>query len=135
MTGHRFKLTIGDWSNDGHGRCETFIVISNKPVQESREAYFKAIEKLNFDISREVCSDYQEYELKPEVRKKFKKLGYTIEEEFDPEAYAKLLLFFIKQGDPELELILSPPDSLQTFHWYGFDEQRRHIGHLGYGLF
>lgn len=37
---YRFSMTIGDWSHDGHERCEDFIVESKKPVEAVRDAHF-----------------------------------------------------------------------------------------------
>lgn len=36
------KLTLGDWSNDGHGKTETIILRSNKSIRQIREAYKKS---------------------------------------------------------------------------------------------
>ena len=35
----RVKLTIGDWSQDGHNQYEEFVYESNKSVHEIRQAY------------------------------------------------------------------------------------------------
>mgnify|MGYP003474037794 CR=1 FL=1 len=35
----KFKIPIGDWSGDGHGKCEIFIVECNYPVERVRQAY------------------------------------------------------------------------------------------------
>jgi len=56
----RFKLILGDWSDDGHGKTETFIVESNKPVDEAREAYFEAVKKTGIDFGEQVCRDYED---------------------------------------------------------------------------
>ena len=45
---------------------------------------------------------------------------------------ASILLRFIKMYNPEFryEIIDIP-----MLPFYGYDEKRRHIGHIGYGLF
>lgn len=60
---YRFTIPIGDWSDDGHGKCEYFQFSSNLPVEEVREAYFVALEK-HKDISPESFAyKYQDSEL------------------------------------------------------------------------
>ena len=46
---HQFRLTIGDWSGDGHGRSEDFLVISNVPVERVREAHYKIRDATGID--------------------------------------------------------------------------------------
>lgn len=36
---NRVKLTIGDWSQDGHNQYEEFVYNSNKTIEEIRQAY------------------------------------------------------------------------------------------------
>ena len=36
---YKVKLTLGDWSNDGHGKYEEIIYKSNYPVSVIRQAY------------------------------------------------------------------------------------------------
>ncbi len=38
------------------------------------------------------------------------------------------------KADPELRL-RPAPDNFQSIHFYGFNEQGRHIGAVGYGLY
>ena len=54
---YQFKLPIGDWSSDGHCVCEYYLVSSNRPVEEVREAHYKINEKTGIDIESE-CSEY-----------------------------------------------------------------------------
>ena len=36
---YKVKLTLGDWSNDGHGKYEEIIYKSNYPVSVIRQSY------------------------------------------------------------------------------------------------
>lgn len=54
---YQIKFPIGDWSGDGHSKCEWFILESNKPLREVRDTHLKSKEVLGFDIG-ELCSDY-----------------------------------------------------------------------------
>ena len=46
-----FKVPIGDWSNDGHGKCETFYVEANYSVQEMRQAYKETCKKIGLQMN------------------------------------------------------------------------------------
>lgn len=47
MFKYEYVLPIGDWSNDGHGRCEEIRIATNKNKKEIIEAYRKTCKKLN----------------------------------------------------------------------------------------
>jgi hypothetical protein len=36
---HKFIILIGDWSSDGHGKSESFVLNGNYPVKMLRQAY------------------------------------------------------------------------------------------------
>ena len=55
-----WKIPIGDWSDDGHGKCDWFTVKSNFTVEKAREAYFKAVEASGLDIAKEIAHDYED---------------------------------------------------------------------------
>ena len=54
---YKIKFPIGDWSYDGHGHCEWFIVNSNKPVEDLKEIHLKCQDILGFDIG-DICTEY-----------------------------------------------------------------------------
>lgn len=142
---HRFNLSIGDWSGDGHGQQDVYLIESNKPVQEVREAYFRAKKKLQGCLCPEnFMKKHGDSSLPVETYEAAKALGYDLLkgfEEITDETFeypdigtggmADYTLWFIKQGDPELELTRVEVD---TFAFYGYDEQKRHIGFIGYAL-
>lgn len=55
------RFSIGDWSDDGHGGCSSFLVKSNVDVKVLREAHYAA----EFNIS-EFYSDYDVTSVKKE---------------------------------------------------------------------
>lgn len=144
---HTIKFEIGDWSGDGHGQHESFMVESNVPVEEVREAYFKAREKSEFKsiTPEDICSDYEENTVKAPELRKLLAVGYNYDEQWDywdpkkpheerlPGINGMLhyLLWFIKQGNPEITFKQSKIDN--TFHFYGHDKKGRHIQFIGYG--
>lgn len=147
---HVFEIKIGDWSGDGHGCNDVYRVHSSKPVKEVREAYFAAKAKLPPHLCPEAfMCDYQDYSLPKNVYEDAKERGYDFfanwenpEEEpleerlqypqVDTEKMCEYVIWFLKQGDPELELELEP--SIESLAFYGVDEKKRHIGFIGYGI-
>ena len=71
-------MTIGDWSGDGHGRCEDFCVISNMPIEAIRESHFRIKKATGVDIEN-LCSCYGEDKIPDETVQKLKSLGFPFE--------------------------------------------------------
>lgn len=136
---YKFRMSIGDWSDDGHGKHEDFIVDSNVPVQTVREAHFSMKDKLGFSIEN-ICSDYEDSVIDSKTTETIMELGYEFEDVddgeagMDPEEMARLWIFLLQKVDVNLELKIVK-DEIPTLHFYGFDEKKRHISHVGYGLF
>lgn len=137
---YKFRLAIGDWSCDGHGIHEDFTVLSNMPVEAVREAHYKIEEKTGIRIE-EICSEYEEDEIEAEKVQIIKELGFNFENSTglgdgitNPAEMARLWIFLLQKADPSLKLEIVPND-MPTLHFYGFDDQSRHIGFVGYGLF
>lgn len=138
---YQIRLTIGDWSRDGHGQSEVFCVKSNFPVERIREAHFHIEETTGINIE-EICSDYGEEEIGSETLTKLKSMGFHFENASGMgEAYisvpemAKLWVFLLQKADPELQMEIMSDEEIPLLQFYGFDEQGRHISGVGYGLF
>jgi len=146
---HRYRFPIGDWSNDGHGKCEWFVIEGKKDVDAVREAHFKAKKELGFDIG-EMCQHYEQDTLDKKWMERLTALGVDLSEiEKDPldakgsEDYVllpiphDLVLIWVALLniiDPELELkVVNNP--MPTINFYGYDKKRRHLNTPGYGLF
>jgi len=133
-----FTLPIGDWSDDGHGKCEWFSVRSNKPLQEVREAHFKGRTEI-LDIE-ELCSEYEVYsmsadELPERAREFFDHPNPDGRIPGSPEGMVQLWIEILSRADPGLRLALISKEEAPMLPLYGQDEQGRHISHVGYGLF
>ena len=48
---------------------------------------------------------------------------------------AEVVVWFLNQGDPDIDAKLEPPTAVPMLPFYGFDEKKRHVGFFGYGLF
>ena len=132
-----FNLPIGDWSNDGHGKCEWILCKAEQPVTVAREAFFRAKEDMGFGLD-EVCGDYQESWIAPEYREElapFHNLSAAAQEEGDFTAFdfGMLVIDVLNHYAPELKMRPMPRD-IAMLSFYGYDKQGRHIGHIGYGL-
>lgn len=112
---HLIKLIVGDWSGDGHRQCDTFVIESEFSPEKINKAYGKATKILGFDLIEEVCAEYEESTLDPEVMAKMRCNGIDPDdyaETYDNKTviwescrYADLYLRIVKLGDPSFEFI------------------------------
>ena len=134
---NKLKFTLGDWSDDGHGKTRIFYVKSNKSVDEFREAHFKFADKY-FDIGS-LCSEYGDYSIHDEeTMNKMKKLNLWNEEFHDyvsPEDLMDVWLNAINIIMPDFRFNVEVNDKWEDVHFYGYDEKKRHLNVPGYGLF
>ena len=137
---YQFRLAIGDWSGDGHGRSEDFLVSSNAPVERAREAHYNIKDATGVDIEN-ICSEYGEDEIDEETVDVLKKMGFQFENStgmgdgiVNVSEMARLWIFLLQKADPALELEMVQ-DDIPRLQFYGFDDLKRHIGGVGYGLF
>lgn len=138
---YKFRLPIGDWSDDGHGKCKYFTITSDKPVEEVREAHFKIEEKTGIDVES-ICSKYRDSSITVEELDELVKFGVDIEE-FDlpykgmigvsTEGMCHIWVTLLNYVDPKLNLKVE--EELPMLPFYGFDKKKRHIGFVGYGCF
>ena len=137
-----WNIPIGDWSGDGHGKCDWFTIKSNFTVEQAREAYFKSIEKSGIDICKEVAYEYEDSSVSERFLKVFPEFlekgfviyepeynGYYIENSFD---LVKMVCLFIQKYNPEFKCEII---NIPMLPFYGYDEKKRHIEFIGYGLF
>ena len=85
MNKYKFKIPIGDWSNDGHGKADWYIIESNKPVQEIRELYFQACEKLGWTLDghddKSPCSEYEDNTFSKEILQELLDFGIKLDKD------------------------------------------------------
>lgn len=140
---YKFKLPIGDWSDDGHGKCEYFMIESNKSVEDVRELYFDTVSNVNYSLDGtspySPCSDYEDGKITKEDidglgLNQDNYLEITEEGYIGSKEFAELFIDFMCTHNEGLELKIVN-DEVKMFPFYGFDEKKRHIGQMGYGLF
>lgn len=67
---NEMKFSIGDWSDDGHGKTQEFRFSTDSSIDDVRQAYLKSCEltKISFDtnkgrntnIKHAICCDYED---------------------------------------------------------------------------
>lgn len=139
---HKFEISIGDWSGDGHGKQKTFQATANNDIEAVREAYFKAAKKhpkLRPDLTENhMTRRYEERDIPEEQFLLMQAAGAPIPENrewIEREFMAEFTVWFINEGDPELKVKLIQSKPLPTLAFYGSDSKKRHINFIGYGLF
>jgi hypothetical protein len=150
---YKFRIPIGDWSDDGHGKYKDYLIKSNKPLELVRELYFQACDKLGFSLDGSYkekkltpASNYEDYSFKKDTLQALLDFGIKLSEEDieyikeqestdGTELFCDIVLRFIETQDSELKLERIPDENFPMFQFYGFDEKKRHIGYFGYGLF
>lgn len=130
---HIFTIVLGDPCDDGHGKSETFIISSNKTMEDVRLADKEMPIQMN-----EVCTDYEDDRIDCDMVEKMKAAGIDFnEDKFEgdmnedgeyrpsPELLVEIWLDLLMLHDPTLELEIMAVNSLST----GSNVN------VGYGLF
>ncbi len=137
-----WNIPIGDWSDDGHGKCDWFTIESNFTVEQAREAYFNSVEKSGVNICKEVAYEYDDNSVSEKFLNAFPEFLEKGLIKHDPEYnedyiedssdLVEIVCLFIQKYNQEFKYkILDIP----MLPFYGFDEKGRHIRCFGYGLF
>lgn len=146
---YKIRFTIGDWSDDGHGKSQTYVVQANKPVEHLRELHLSSPDILGFDIG-DICRNYGDSLLSPEIFEAltnhcipnpFSKLANNIDNIDDgdlyfdtPDELVQLWIDILKHLDKELEAEIVPDNDIPNMHWSGYRDGK-HLNVPGYGLF
>ena len=137
---YKFRLSIGDWSGDGHCFHKNFTVASNMPVEFVREVHYKMKERTGIQIEG-ICSEYEDDKIESEMVQALSEMGFEFGDTIDtndgaisPEEMARIWIFLLQKTEPTLRLEIVT-DDIPTLHFCGVDNHGRHIGLVGYGLF
>lgn len=107
-------LTVGDWSDDGHGQTSIHVYISNKNHKEVKEAYKNGSDKLGFDFREECCRQYEENYVYREHLEKLIEFGLSNDEKLSNldmekgswklsiDNFVETWVFICRLGDPSL---------------------------------
>src|SRR3989338_4048988 len=107
------QFPVGDWSDDGHGKCNYYFAFSHKPTDEVREAHLRAREVIGFGIE-EICGDYREKVISEHIKETLQGFGYEFTEsvldEVDGSIYPttqeifNIWLYLLNRIDSSLQL-------------------------------
>lgn len=123
----RVKLSIGDWSKDGHNQCEYFVYEVNKSVSAIRQSYKDSckLTGLQFNAGENytgltahstygsllhICTEYTDNALSTNAKERLSNNGIDVSKCFDEDeedccidvaAFAELILQFIKLSIPD----------------------------------
>lgn len=107
---YKIQFPIGDHSGDGHGRCDTYVVESNLPVDKVVEVHKSCPKKLGFSIGSMAC-EYQEGTVSQGILDKLLETGLLLDEDviyytdgwIDPADMLDLWLSILKYLEPSLD--------------------------------
>lgn len=121
-----FKMTIGDWSNDGHGRTECFLISCEVDYQTLVSTYSESCKKTGIVFHEVVARGYEDDSYPVE---RFRELGCSEEllHDFveDPEHYFGLFRWFCSLSSPGI--LIERKETQDLAHGIS--------GQFGYGLF
>ena len=116
-----YVLPVGDWSCDGHNQFTDYNVNAAKDSAAILAAYEVAKETLPELDPLPYCKDFEDSYVDGAVALKVEELSDELglyDTEFDefsetatlnPDTWARYLVWYVNQGDPELDLVLAPP--------------------------
>jgi len=71
---YEYEFPIGDWSKDGHGQSESFMVNSPALIDDIVKAHWRSPEVLGFAIG-DICSMYEESTIDPDIMVQLRATG------------------------------------------------------------
>lgn len=138
-TPYPIRMTIGDWSGDGHEKAEDYRFWCNKPIEAVREAHFRIKEVTGIDIEH-ICTGRDGDTVDDATMEKLKGIGFKPDKVLNADNLigiddmALIWKLLLQKADPELVFVMAK-DPFEPIHFYGPDEKGRRIGSVGYGLF
>lgn len=106
MESYKFRIPVGDWSNDGHGRCEYISISSNKNKTAILAAHTAAQKVYPALDPLELCSLSDETYFDDETIESLKVVGAPLPEDcgyVEPLELVDLLCWYLNVGDPGLD--------------------------------
>lgn len=135
----KFQIPVGDWSDDGHGKCDYCTASSFKTFEDVCRAYEKAKEKFkDDDFSPEsFCNEFEDSSIPDEFIGLMKQNGFDVDpDDFGPEDMARFVVWFLNQGDPELQVKLENKAVPCLNNWqYSEIIKGKTLGQFGYGFY
>jgi hypothetical protein len=118
-------LIIGDWSNDGHGTTEKYLIESNLTKKDLLSAYKKGCGIIGFNLSKMVATEYMDNCISEAHLEKLTKFGFVNRRndlKLDVCLFAEMWLFISKIGNPKFDWKCIPDNSTIDIGGYGLFE-------------
>ena len=142
---HTMTFTLGDWSDDGHGKTSTYTIIANMSAVDVGKAYKKAMAATGIKPHDDWACGYEETDYAPQklidagIPRDIVRHDNTDSDDtdewrmWDGDHFVNLTIAFCKLGNPNLEMGIAPQDSTPL-------DLRQHLNvthyeQYGYGLF
>lgn len=121
---NKVKITIGDWSEDGHNHYDEFVFETNKTVKEIQDAYKQSckltglifdcnnnhtgIEELDWQHpewnDRKVCVEYENNHISKLAEKILTSYNVEVKKRYNADDFINLMINFIKLSLPDLQI-------------------------------
>ena len=132
----RYRIVVGDWSDDGHGKSETFIfeIPDGVSARDMKAAYRRNVSFFGFDPQKD-CEEYEDMDFPLEHLRLLVEGGFPYEgfddtaeyQEVDTEVYAEILAFFLTNGlttftrvDDQVPVLLGGDGAVLGPEQYGY---------------
>ncbi len=133
-----FRLVLGDWSDDGHGKCDSFFYRIHWCTEAMEAAHAKGCATLGFDPHSKFCKDYEDSLVPIEEFEKLKAHGVLNDKDleeidietdvaadypgasFHPQAWANLYMAIAALGEPNFTYVQTIPKNKVRIGGYGF---------------
>lgn len=141
---YRLSFSIGDPSEDGHGRYKDYLINCNYPNEEIEKIYEKVKAKLGFDFLEEAASEYESRELAPEYTKKLIDIGFLDKDDagiiLEDDTWNILGSYYFETTDEFVDMFFDllqfiQPDLDYEFVTTEYGETLSLLEGAGYGLF
>lgn len=132
------RFGVGDWSGDGHGKTEVFLVESSHSADDVAAAYQYACERIGFIFHNEVSADYEDNRIGAERLAALQAIGYD-PIDLDPEWLAPsdvwdMFVALVQHGNPTITLEeVDAEDFFRPTETEGVHDHRSFS--IGYGCF
>ncbi len=109
---NKICICVGDWSDDGHGETVDYWIETYFTDKKIKKAYQAGTAKLSFDLTEDVCRNYEDYHLTEEVLEELRGAGFTEEVDADflgTDSFFNIYTFICKLGNPDFSFIQIKP--------------------------
>lgn len=132
---YRINFVLGDWSNDGHGRTETYHYSSNYSGEEIESAYYRAVLKTGIDIKKSVAVKYDGPFLYTTEYDVLRELGYNMGDWAEEDILRKGKVYIEENTDMVDMYMTLVKTELPDIVYELANDDAHTIRGMGYGLF